>query len=236
MQRNERIVESPYARLKHSNIERGCSEPAALAGLNRGQPTAYAIGGQKRALDIVLASILLISLLPLMTAVFILVRLTSPGPGLFLQTRYGYDLRPFTLFKFRTMKLNSAADTSQATKSDQRVTPLGRFLRKMSIDELPQLWNVIRGDMSLVGPRPHPLPLDQKFSRVIPNYIWRYRVRPGITGLAQISGSRGETPSVESMARRVEFDLVYIGRASLARDLTILLGTAKEMFFSRTAF
>jgi lipopolysaccharide/colanic/teichoic acid biosynthesis glycosyltransferase len=124
----------------------------------------------------------------------------------------------------------------QACRGDPRITPLGRFLRQTSIDELPQLVNVLRGDMSLVGPRPHPVPLDTRFAPQIPNLFARYKARPGLTGLAQVNGARGETPTVEAMSRRLEYDLEYVTHASMLGDIKILLLTMREVVCSTTAY
>jgi putative colanic acid biosynthesis UDP-glucose lipid carrier transferase len=156
------------------------------------------------------------------------VRLSSPGPILFLQDRYGLDGRRFRIFKFRTMRVMEAGDQPglrQASRDDPRVTPVGRLLRRWSLDELPQLFNVLRGDMSLVGPRPHAVQHNELYRKQIPGYMQRHAFRPGITGLAQVEGWRGETATLEAMACRVEADLRYQNNWSLKLDVKILLKT-----------
>ncbi|MFN9610773.1 MAG: undecaprenyl-phosphate glucose phosphotransferase [bacterium] len=182
----------------------------------------------KRALDLTLASIGLLFLAPLLVVIALAVAFTSPGPVLFAQDRYGLDGRRFRIFKFRTMRELEAGDTPglrQATRDDPRITPLGRFLRRWSLDELPQLFNVIRGEMSLVGPRPHAVAHNEQYRRLIPGYMQRHGFKPGITGLAQVEGWRGETSDLESMARRIDADLRYQRDWSLALDIKILIKT-----------
>ena len=159
---------------------------------------------------------------------------TSQGPALFVQKRYGRRGAIFPIYKLRSMRSAGSADFKQAQKGDARVTAVGRFIRKPSIDELPQLLNVVKGEMSLVGPRPHPIALDDQYSSSIENFHRRFDAAPGMTGLAQVSRARGETPTVEHMRRRVAFDLQYVQHASLRLDLKILLLTAREVFFSPT--
>lgn len=185
---------------------------------------SVADAGLKAALDIILASLGLIALAPLFILIALAIRIDSPGGVLFRQTRTGQNNEPFRIYKFRTMRPHESADgtVTQATRDDARVTRIGRFLRRTSLDELPQLLNVVRGEMSLVGPRPHALEHDRLYSREIPNYVHRFDVRPGLTGLAQISGSRGETPTVVDMERRIDLDLQYIRSRTLAMDLKII--------------
>jgi Undecaprenyl-phosphate glucose phosphotransferase len=180
----------------------------------------------KRAIDLLIAVAALIMLTPIMILVAILIKLESPGPALFKQTRNGFNGRPFKIFKFRTMSvLEDGPVISQATKSDPRTTRLGRLLRRSNIDELPQLFNVIAGDMSLVGPRPHAAAHNSKYEKVIAKYAYRHHVKPGLTGWAQINGLRGETKTIDLMARRVEYDLWYIKNWSIWLDFRILLHT-----------
>jgi putative colanic acid biosynthesis UDP-glucose lipid carrier transferase len=180
----------------------------------------------KAALDRLGAALGLLMISPLLLMVAALIRLDSPGPILFRQTRYGRGGEPFRIFKFRTMTAAaSRAAFRQATDGDARITRVGRILRHSGIDELPQLLNVLIGDMSLVGPRPHPMALDEQYAPLIPHYMDRYAVRPGMTGLAQVRGHRGPTPTVEAMAARVALDLDYIANWSLGLDLVILLRT-----------
>lgn len=171
---------------------------------------------------------------PLLLIVAILVRLDSPGPILFRQERRGMGGETFPIYKFRTMSAAASREGfKQAVIGDARVTRLGRFLRATSIDELPQLLNVVKGDMALIGPRPHPLALDEIFRDSVPHYLDRYQVRPGITGLAQVSGHRGPTPDVAAMSARVALDLRYIANWSLKSDLVILFRTIRLLFLVR---
>lgn len=180
----------------------------------------------KRAMDLVIASVLLVLLAPFLVAVTLAIKLDSSGPVLFRQLRYGYRGRPFRILKFRTMTvLEDGQTVTQATLQDSRVTRVGRWLRKNSIDELPQLFNVIRGEMSLVGPRPHARAHDEFYARIIENYELRQHVKPGITGWAQANGLRGETAHVDRMYRRIEHDLWYAKHCSLTLDLQILVRT-----------
>jgi putative colanic acid biosynthesis UDP-glucose lipid carrier transferase len=191
----------------------------------------------KRLFDIVAASLGVLALLPLFCVVALIVRLESPGPVLFRQRRAGRDGAVFQIYKFRSMRVLEDGETvTQASASDDRVTRFGAFLRRSCIDELPQLLNVIKGDMSLVGPRPHALAHDAHYSALIPNYSARLLVRPGIAGLAQVSGYRGATPTVESMAGRVSLDLEYIATWSLTQDMRILLRAVTEGPFHPAAF
>jgi lipopolysaccharide/colanic/teichoic acid biosynthesis glycosyltransferase len=154
------------------------------------------------------------------------VKLNSRGPAFFLQRRYGFNQQPFRILKFRTMLTMDDGDVvRQATKADPRITPVGRFLRRWNIDELPQLVNVLRGEMSLVGPRPHALAHDHEYERRIALYARRHNVKPGITGWAQVNGFRGETSTDEKMKGRVEMDLHYIDKWSIWMDLSIILQT-----------
>jgi Undecaprenyl-phosphate glucose phosphotransferase len=191
----------------------------------------------KRGLDLIVASGLLLLLSPLLVMTSIMIRLSSSGPILFRQARRGFGGRQFEILKFRTMTAQSSeAPFVQATRNDPRVTPLGGVLRRASIDELPQLWNVVRGEMSLVGPRPHPVALDNRYDELIANYAYRNHVKPGITGWAQVNGYRGETPNVATMEARVMRDLWYINNWSLWLDVRILLRTIMILPYDTKAF
>lgn len=192
----------------------------------------------KRILDLTIAGTAAITLLPLFAIVALAIKLDSPGPVFFRQTRNGYRGRPFKIFKFRSMcVLQDGADAArQASRSDPRITRMGRVLRKSSIDELPQLLNVLRGEMSLVGPRPHPIALDEIYSRMLENYAVRQHVKPGLTGWAQVNGLRGETATIDLMNRRIEFDLWYAVNASILLDVEILVRTAIEVCRQRNAY
>jgi Undecaprenyl-phosphate glucose phosphotransferase len=191
----------------------------------------------KRAIDIVFAGTALIALIPLLTLVAIAIKLDSPGRVIFRQTRHGFNGKPFNILKFRTMTVVEDGDSvKQATRLDKRVTRVGFWLRRTSIDELPQLINVLKGEMSLVGPRPHAAAHDNYFDPVIANYAFRQRMKPGITGCAQVNGSRGETPTIDAMQRRVRLDLWYIENWSFQLDLAIMFRTIIELVRGRNAY
>ena len=180
--------------------------------------------------DRVLASIALVLLSPLFLLVALAIKLESPGPVLFKQKRHGWDGSVFEIWKFRSMYQHTDDGVEQARRNDPRVTRVGRFIRRTSIDELPQLFNVLGGSMSLVGPRPHATEHNEYFSGKIASYFTRHRIKPGMTGLAQISGYRGETETLDKMEGRLRFDLYYINNWSLALDLEIMLRTVFAMF------
>jgi putative colanic acid biosynthesis UDP-glucose lipid carrier transferase len=183
-------------------------------------------GVAKRLMDVSIATTALILLAPLLLAIAAGIKLTSKGPVLFKQRRYGLDGHEITIYKFRTMTVTEDSGWfSQARRDDSRVTRLGRFLRRWSLDEFPQLVNVLQGRMSLVGPRPHAVAHNEEYRRLIKGYMVRHKVPPGITGLAQIKGYRGETPRLADMQTRVRYDLEYVRDWSLLLDLKILLMT-----------
>lgn len=197
------------------------------------QPLSAVEIAVKRAFDIVAASCGIVLTLPLLLLIAVLIRLDSPGPVLFRQRRYGFNQQAFRIFKFRTMTTTDDGKVVvQAKRNDPRITRLGHWLRRYNLDELPQLLNVIAGDMSLVGPRPHALAHDIEFERKIANYARRHNVKPGITGWAQVNGFRGETDTDEKMAGRVAYDHWYIDNWSFWLDITILFRTV----LSRKAF
>jgi len=182
---------------------------------------------QKRCLDIGLALCSLVALAPVLITVSILIKLDSPGSVIFRLSRRGFNGKPFDIWKFRSMYVcENGNSITQATKRDARVTRIGRFLRMTSIDELPQLWNVLRGDMSLVGPRPHALAHDNYYDEIISNYVYRHHMKPGLTGWAQVNGFRGETPTIDLMEKRVEYDVWYVRNWSIWLDLKIMARTA----------
>jgi Undecaprenyl-phosphate glucose phosphotransferase len=195
----------------------------------------------KRGEDLVLASLAIVALSPIMAISALLIRFSSPGPVLFVQPRMGFNNEVIHVLKFRTM-FTDKGDLSGAgatTRNDPRVTPVGRILRKLSIDELPQLLNVIKGDMSMVGPRPHPLQMkvgERYYQEAVRGYAGRHRVRPGLTGLAQVNGLRGEIRTVERAKRRVELDKEYIDRWSLWLDIRILFATVRAVFMDSDAY
>ena len=178
--------------------------------------------------DRLLAALILVLVSPVLLAIAVAVKLDSPGPVIFRQARTGWSGRPFRIWKFRSMVVHEPEDgvVRQATRGDPRVTRVGGFLRRTSLDELPQIFNVLRGEMSLVGPRPHALQHDEEYSERILDYFARHRIKPGITGLAQVRGYRGETREVNEMVKRVESDIEYINNWSLWLDLVILARTA----------
>jgi Undecaprenyl-phosphate glucose phosphotransferase len=181
----------------------------------------------KRLMDVMIASVLVVVLGPVLLGIAWAVRRGSAGPALFKQRRYGLDGREIQVYKFRTMTVTEdGATVTQASRSDQRVTPIGKHLRRWSLDELPQLFNVIQGTMSLVGPRPHAVAHNEAYRKLIKRYMVRHKVLPGITGLAQVRGCRGETTKVEDMEARVVFDLEYMRTWSPLLDLQILVATA----------
>ncbi len=191
----------------------------------------------KRMVDLVLGALALIVLSPVMIAAAVAIRLDSKGPIFFRQARTGLGNKPFYIFKFRSMYvLENGPNIRQACRNDPRVTRVGRFLRASSIDELPQLFNVLKGEMSLVGPRPHALAHDEFYAKQIANYELRQFVKPGITGWAQVNGMRGETASIESMRRRIEFDIWYAVNASLLFDFEIIARTVFEVCHPTNAY
>ena len=191
----------------------------------------------KRSFDLLGATVASILLLPLLGIVSVMIKLDSPGPVFFRQKRCGFNGRPFNIFKFRTMSvLEDGPTVCQATQSDSRVTRLGKLLRRTSIDELPQLLNVLNGSMSLVGPRPHAIAHEDYFYKVVSNYAFRHHVKPGVTGWAQVNGHRGATPTVAVIQNRVEFDLWYIDNWSLRLDCLIILRTTIEVIRGRNAY
>ncbi|HEV7913521.1 MAG TPA: undecaprenyl-phosphate glucose phosphotransferase [Albitalea sp.] len=191
----------------------------------------------KRFSDFVIASVILVLIAPLLIAIAIGVKLSSPGPVLFKQRRYGVDGRKIVVYKFRTMTVAEDGDVvRQATKNDARITPFGGFLRKSSLDELPQFINVLQGRMSVVGPRPHAVAHNELYRKLIRGYMIRHKVRPGITGFAQVNGYRGETDTVDKMKSRIEFDLAYLRNWSVLLDLQIILKTVVVVLRKQNAY
>jgi putative colanic acid biosysnthesis UDP-glucose lipid carrier transferase len=191
----------------------------------------------KRLLDIAFAIGGIVFFAPLLGLACLAIWIETGGPVLFFQKRTGQHGRVFDIYKLRTMTAaDNGATVQQATKGDSRITFVGAILRKLSIDELPQLFNVLKGDMSLVGPRPHALAHDHHYAALLADYQQRFAVRPGITGWAQVNGSRGETRTLECMAQRVRLDLEYVQRASLSMDIKIIFLTAVRVPFDRAAY
>src|SRR6185436_12712671 len=183
-------------------------------------------GAVKRLSDVAFAGLILTLIAPLLLAIAIGVKRSSPGPILFKQRRYGVDGRKIVVYKFRSMTVAEDGDVvRQATRNDSRITPFGAFLRRTSLDELPQFINVLQGRMSVVGPRPHAVAHNELYRKLIRGYMIRHKVKPGITGLAQVNGLRGETDTVEKMKARIDYDLAYLRSWSLLLDLQIILKT-----------
>ncbi len=218
----------------HSRIEEVNGVPVVplydtpLSGVNR---------ILKRLEDIVLASLILMLISPVLLGISLAVKLTSPGPVIFRQTRYGMDGKAIMVWKFRSMKvMENDKVVTQATQNDPRVTKVGSFLRRTSLDELPQFINVLTGGMSIVGPRPHAVAHNEQYRQLIEGYMLRHKVKPGITGWAQINGWRGETDTLEKMEKRVEFDLEYIREWSVWFDIKIVFLTIFKGFVNKAAY
>jgi polysaccharide biosynthesis protein PslA len=208
--------------------------------VHHNSPTLYYELLLKRCFDVAVASVLLVLLAPGLVLIAIAIRVTSSGPILFRQSRYGFESRPFEILKFRTMYLDASdpSGVTQTRNGDPRVTRVGRLLRRSSLDELPQLWNVLRGDMSLVGPRPHVpgmLAGGKLYEELVPYYFERHRMRTGITGLAQVNGLRGSTIDPVVATARVDQDLEYIQHWSFALDIRILWQTFRREFLTGSA-
>ena len=191
----------------------------------------------KRVLDVILSLAALVLLSPVFILIALAIVLDSRGPVFFRQRRTGRHGKIFSIYKFRTMHvLEDGDDIVQATRNDRRTTAVGRFLRRFSLDEFPQLLNVLKGEMSLVGPRPHAVAHDEYYLQMVPTYRFRFYAKPGITGLAQIRGFRGEVRDIAHMEERIACDLEYIQNWSLADDIVILIKTVISLPFHRTAY
>jgi putative colanic acid biosynthesis UDP-glucose lipid carrier transferase len=200
-------------------------------------PAHAATSRRKRAFDIVVAGLALLAFLPLLLLIGTAIWMESEGPVLFRQQRTGLNGKPFRIYKFRTMTVTEDGDgVRQAVRGDARVTPLGGVLRKLSLDELPQLLNVLKGEMSIVGPRPHALSHDVTWSRRVPGYAGRFRARPGLTGQAQVQGYRGEVANDEGLFQRIAADNAYIDGWSFRRDVALILRTVPLLFGDAQAF
>ncbi|PSO16474.1 undecaprenyl-phosphate glucose phosphotransferase [Bradyrhizobium sp. MOS003] len=226
-----KVLPIPIHLVPDANVSRFLRYPLVNAGSTwtaelRRAPLSWKERLAKRAFDLVGASFALIVFAPVMVLTALLIKASSRGPVFFRQTRNGFNGGAFRIFKFRTMRvLEDGPTIVQASKNDPRVTSIGKWLRKTSIDELPQLFNVLVGEMSLVGPRPHAAAHNSEYERIIGHYAFRHHVKPGITGWAQVNGYRGETRTLDLMERRVEHDLWYINNWSLLLDVSILLRT-----------
>ncbi len=237
-----RVVPIPIRLAPDRSIEGLLHKPRKEIGstwvvdLHRG-PLTLTECAIKRTFDIVLSSIALVTLAPTILLAAILIKLDSRGPVFFSQLRNGFNNKEFWILKFRTMTvMEQGTEVKQATRNDKRVTRLGRWLRRSSIDELPQFLNVLRGEMSLVGPRPHAVVHDDEYKKLISRYAFRLHLKPGITGWAQVNGLRGETATVERMEKRVDLDLWYINNWSLWLDVKILLKTFAAVMGQKEAY
>lgn len=217
------------------NMERLGTVPVVTIANGR---VAEQSGIVKRVEDLLISSLLLLLIAPLLLLIALAIKLDSKGPVIFKQRRHGFNNDVFEVYKFRSMTVavSASGDVKQATRNDFRVTMVGKFLRRSSLDELPQLFNVIRGTMSIVGPRPHAVQHNLEFASIISAYFARHNVKPGITGWAQVNGLRGETDTVDKMHRRVECDLHYIENWSLGLDIKIILRTAIAVWFDANAY
>ncbi len=230
-------VDLMLPRLGHEWIGRPIATLGGLPAMNL-MRSPLSMHGRliKLGADYLVSIILLLTVLPLLVAVAILIKLDSRGPVFYMQRRIGFQGREFSIIKFRTMYTDGEAGFRQATRGDPRITRIGRLLRASSIDELPQLLNVLRGDMSLVGPRPHAVCMNAEFAVQIDDYLARHKIKPGITGWAQVNDARGETRSIEDMQRRVAYDLAYVDNWSLWLDVQIILRTASVVLFHKNAY
>lgn len=191
----------------------------------------------KRIFDVLASGVILLLISPILLSIALGVKLTSQGPIFFKQRRYGIDGDEILVYKFRSMRvMDNGDEVVQATKNDARVTPFGAFIRKTSLDELPQLINVLEGKMSIVGPRPHAVAHNEHYRKLIHGYMWRHKVKPGITGLAQVSGFRGETDTIDKMEGRVQHDIAYLKNWSLLLDVLIILKTLRLVFKDSQAY
>lgn len=237
--KNETVIDQASANADSIDVSPvNAKHWTALAGSDNVAliPIAGVGAALKRLEDFVFGSIALLILFPLMALISIAVKLDSTGPALFCQARSGRNREIIKVYKFRSMYQSSPQEFKQAQKDDARITRVGAFLRKTSLDELPQLFNVIQGSMSMVGPRPHPLKLDEDFKYVIPSLNSRYCVKPGITGWAQINGFRGETRRVSDMVSRIEHDRFYVKHWSIWLDIKILVMTVFKGWTHKNAY
>lgn len=234
-------VPLPVRLLPDASLSRIALQPTRSAGNRvlvdiKREPLSALERASKRALDVMIATLALVVLAPLLGLAMLAIKIETQGPVLFRQTRRGFNGRTFKILKLRTMRvMEDGAGVMQATRSDPRVTRVGFWLRRTSIDELPQLWNVLRGEMSVIGPRPHAVAHDNFYDKIIENYAFRQHVKPGLTGWAQVRGLRGETPEVSLMEARVDHDVWYIDNWTLVLDFRILLLTCVKLF-AKTAY
>jgi putative colanic acid biosynthesis UDP-glucose lipid carrier transferase len=241
IQRQVRIIPYPVRLIPDQRISNLVCLPSRSIGRLRTielqrPPLNYFERLQKRGLDLLLASLCLMLFSPLCLLTAIFIKLDSPGPVFFRQSRRGFNGKPFKIIKFRSMYVQEDGDVvRQARRNDPRVTQVGKWIRRTSIDELPQFWNVLYGDMSIVGPRPHAVSHDNFFDRIIENYAFRHHVKPGITGWAQVHGYRGET-TTELMEKRIELDVEYVNKWNIFLDLRVIVGTVFELIRNRETY
>lgn len=220
-------------------INHGVSEVVGIPMLDlSASPITGDVRLIKAAQDYIVGSLILLLISPVMVAIAIAIKLTSKGPVLYKQRRHGWNGEEIWVYKFRSMVVHTEKEfqVTQASRHDARITPLGAFLRRTSLDELPQFINVLQGRMSIVGPRPHAVVHNEHYKDLVPGYMLRHKVKPGITGWAQINGYRGETDTLDKMQKRVEFDLHYIEHLSLGLDLKIIVATVFKGFIHRNAY
>ncbi len=220
-------------------LNHNVSEIAGVPVVNLTSSPMRGLNGVIKAVeDRLLALIILVLIMPLMLIIAAGVKLSSPGPVFFRQARHGWDGKPITVYKFRSMQVHqeNSGKITQATRNDCRITPFGAFLRRTSLDELPQFINVLQGRMSIVGPRPHAIEHNEFYKDQVDRYMLRHKVKPGITGWAQVNGYRGETDTLYKMAKRVEYDLFYIENWSISFDLKIILLTLFRGFVNKNAY
>ncbi len=222
----------------HSLLNKSVDEFAGMPVVNlRATPIAGFASTIKMAEDILVSLAALVFFAPIMLLIAVLIKLESPGPVLFKQRRYGIDGKEILVWKFRTMRVLEDGNTvTQARKNDRRVTRVGSFLRRSSLDELPQFFNVLQGKMSVVGPRPHAVAHNEQYRKLVDHYMLRCAIKPGITGWAQVNGWRGETDTIEKMRKRVEFDIVYLNSWSIWLDAKIILKTITRAMFNQNAY
>jgi undecaprenyl-phosphate galactose phosphotransferase/putative colanic acid biosynthesis UDP-glucose lipid carrier transferase len=234
-----RVLPLPVRLLPDHNMVRIMGVRRAAACVKELQRAPLSLTEQltKRVMDVMIGGVALVLLLPLMLVVAALIKLDSRGPVFFWQIRNGFNGREFRIAKFRSMYVTeNGSEIRQATRGDSRITRVGRWIRRTSIDELPQLLNVLRGEMSLVGPRPHAAAHNDQYGNLISTYVFRHHVKPGITGWAQLKGFRGETAALEMMENRVDHDIWYINNWSLWLDLRIIFQTAFIFAWQRSAY
>ena len=222
----------------HGLLNHSVDDLAGMPVVNlRASPIEGTASTIKLIEDMVVASLAIVLAAPLMMVIAIGIKLESPGPVIFKQRRYGFQGKEFVVWKFRTMRvMEDGTEVTQAKKNDPRTTKLGAVLRKLSLDEIPQFFNVLQGRMSVVGPRPHAVAHNEEYRKIVDKYMWRFKVKPGITGWAQVNGWRGETDEIEKMEKRVEYDLEYLSNWDVWLDLKILVKTVTVVFSNNDVY